>query len=342
MALISQRHRVTTLLPIDEASQVGSARRCVAELAAECRLSAEDAARAGLIVTEMASNLLRHARDGRLLLRLLSPSAGEQPSALEMIAIDAGPGMDSVEACLRDGYSTGGTAGTGFGAIRRMADDFDIVSQPGAGTSLLVRVRPRIVPSSGPALRIGLVCLPLRGEDACGDGWALRDEPQGGSLLVVDGLGHGILAEEAAEAARQAFMQLPVMSPADTLQLLHRRLAGTRGGAAAIAQIDRRERTLRYAGIGNIAGTLLQEEGRRGLPSHNGILGSVAGRMQGFEYGWSEGDMLVMHSDGLQTRWTLDGVPGATRRDPSLVAATLYRDFARGRDDVTVAAVSLR
>ena len=51
-----------------------------------------------------------------------------------------------------------------------------------------------------------------------------------------------------------------------------------------------------------------------------------------------KGSVMVLYSDGLQSRWTLDRYPGAAGRDPALMAAVLYRDFARGRDDVTVVA----
>jgi anti-sigma regulatory factor (Ser/Thr protein kinase) len=332
---------LTVQLPIDEASQVGGARRCVAQLAAGVALPAEASARAELVATEMCTNLLRHASQGRLLVRAV-PASGTHAAALELAAIDSGPGMASVEACLRDGYSTGGTAGTGLGAIRRLANTFDIVSQPERGSCVFARLSPRDAVRAPAALRVGAVCLPIPGEHECGDGWMWRPEPEGGSLMLVDGLGHGPQAREAAAAAEAAFAAMPIQPPAPTLQALHQRMSGTRGGAVAIAQIDRGTRMLRYAGIGNIGAALFQGEGRRGLPSHNGILGNLAGRIQGFEYAWTDADMLVMHSDGLQSRWTLDGVPGGMHRDPGLVAAALYRDYSRGRDDVTVAVVALR
>ena len=330
------REHVTTLLAVDESSQVGSARRCVAELTAQLGFSEETRARAGIIATELANNLLRHAREARLLVRIRAEDP--QPS-LEMLAVDAGPGMADPDRCLRDGYSTGGTAGQGLGAVQRLSQEFDLVSLEGAGTVVLSRIREPAVAAARAPLRLGVVCLPLPGEDECGDTWAWRDEPEGGSLLVFDGLGHGPLAASAARAAYEAFHAGPVQDPVETLQMLHHAVAGSRGGAAAVARIDRRAGRLRYAGIGNIGGVLLGQDARRGLASHNGIMGSVVGRPQGFEYDWAEGDMLVMHSDGIQSRWTLERTPGITTRDPALAAAVLYRDFARGRDDLTVAVV---
>lgn len=324
----------TVLVPLDDASQVGAARRCIAELSRVLGFGEQAAGRAAIVVTELATNLLRHARDGRILARALQ-DGGQR--ALEILAVDSGPGMADVERCLRDGISGGGTAGEGLGAVRRQADDFDIESQVGAGTVVLARVRE---PSGAmPALRLGAICLPMAGELACGDTWAWRPEADGGALLVFDGLGHGALAADAAHAARRAFEELPAASPVDTLQALQPRLSGTRGGAAAIARIDRRQGTLHFAGIGNIGATLLCADRRRGLPSHNGILGGTAGRVQGFDYPWAPGDRLVMHSDGVQSRWGVDAVPGIGHRDPAMVAGLLYRGFARGRDDLTVVVV---
>ena len=74
--------------------------------------------------------------------------------------------MSDVNRCLGDGYSTGGTAGTGLGAVRRMSVEFDIHSVPGEGTVVMSRVGPAPAPALAPsALRSG--------RNECGDGWAL-------------------------------------------------------------------------------------------------------------------------------------------------------------------------
>jgi hypothetical protein len=74
----------------------------------------------------------------------------------------------------------------------------------------------------------------------------------------------------------------------------------------------------------------------------NGTVGQGTLRVREFDYAWSPGSVLVMASDGLGTRWSLDDYPGLAARHPALVAAVLYRDHARGRDDVTVLAVRAR
>jgi serine phosphatase RsbU (regulator of sigma subunit) len=153
-------------------------------------------------------------------------------------------------------------------------------------------------------------------------------------ILVVDGLGHGADAQVAAARAVEIF-EIQRGTVSEGLESIHRALRATRGAAAAIADIDVPRRTLQYAGIGNISGAILGRDGTRNLVSHNGTLGHTVHRIQEFSYELPAGALLVMTSDGLKTRWTLDGYPGLLRRDPTVIAAILFRDFERGRDDAT-------
>jgi hypothetical protein len=109
----------------------------------------------------------------------------------------------------------------------------------------------------------------------------------------------------------------------------------------AAGLFDRAHGVLRYAGIGNISGSLLENGTSRGLLSHNGTAGAQARKIQEMEYPWPPNAILVMHSDGLQSRWQLDRYPGIAASHPGVIAGVLYRDFQRGRDDATVVVVSL-
>ena len=120
---------------------------------------------------------------------------------------------------------------------------------------------------------------------------------------------------------------------------MHAALRSTRGAAVAAVEIDIDGGTLRYAGVGNIAGAVLANGASRSMVSHNGTVGHEARHFQEFSCPFPPGAVLVMHSDGLASRWNLDPYPGLIARDPALIAGVLYRDFQRGRDDVTVLAV---
>jgi anti-sigma regulatory factor (Ser/Thr protein kinase) len=321
---------------VTEPSQVGEARRAAAALAARLGFGEEEAGKVALVVTEAATNLVKHANAGVILLRPLEQ--GGTPG-VEILALDKGPGMADVNRCLRDGFSSAGTPGTGLGAITRLAAFADIHSVPEKGTALLARLWSR-PPAEAAGLRVGAVCLPVSGEVVCGDAWAVAQDAGRALVLVADGLGHGPSAAAAAQEAVRVFRDNAGGAPAEILQAIHLALRSTRGAAAAVAAVDLAGGTLAYAGVGNISGMILEPQGGRSLVSHNGTLGHAARTFQEFAYPFAEHATLVMHSDGLLSRWALDAYPGLSRRDPALLAGVLYRDFRRGRDDVTVLAVS--
>jgi hypothetical protein len=188
----------------------------------------------------------------------------------------------------------------------------------------------------GTARRFGAVCLPKDGESECGDAWRLAcDAGERAALILIDGLGHGAHAANAARKAADSFTSQPFDTPGRQLERAHQALAATRGAAVACAAWSRTAE-LKYAGVGNIAGRVVAAHAARGLVSHNGTLGFQIWRVQQFDYPFVNGALLIMHSDGLSARWDLDSHPGLRERHPAVVAATLYRDHARARDDSTV------
>ena len=328
------RH-VSISVPVEEASGVAEARRLATKLAEALRFSESDIGRVALVVTEAATNIVQHAGRGEILLR---PFALGAPASLEVLALDKGPGMANVGEALRDGFSTGASSGHGLGAIARLSTSFEISSVPGKGTALLARIG-RVKPKrpAAPGLEWGVVCVPKRDEEVCGDAWAVTAGHVRNTILVVDGLGHGLHAFDAANQALGAFRAHVRERPESILSALHQALLGTRGAVAAVAEIGWDKRELRWAGAGNIAGTLVPVEGKSSsLVSHSGTVGHNITRFQEFTYSWPDAGLLILHSDGLSSRWALEPYPGLTRKDPSLVAGVLYRDFASRADDVVV------
>lgn len=331
---------MTRCIPVTDTTQVATARRGAVAVAQANSFDDADVGRVALVATELATNVVRHGRGGQLLLRMVEHDL-DVPT-LELLALDRGPGMHDVQMCLRDGYSSAGTAGTGFGAVQRQSDTFDVYSRPGKGTGVLAGLNPRrrAPASSGNPLRHGGISIPKTGEEVCGDGWAVSVQGPVVTAMVVDGLGHGPFAADAAGQAVRVFYQRRFASPAAALLAIHTGLRATRGAALGIACIDTERSRVVFAGIGNIAGTLISGGQSRRLVSLNGIVGHATQRIQEFVYPYSGADaLLILHSDGLETNWSLDPYPGLTARHPSLIAGILYRDFNRGgRDDVTVLA----
>jgi anti-sigma regulatory factor (Ser/Thr protein kinase) len=324
------------IFAITERSQVGEARRQIAAMTASAGLGDVPREKVALIINELGSNLVKHAGGGDLIARVLGADAG-----IEVLALDRGTGMADVEACFGDGYSTAGSPGTGLGAVRRLASLVDVYTARPGGTAIVARVTS--MDAAGPhrcGFEIGAVCAPLAGEEICGDGWAVA-AGEGGTctVLVTDGLGHGTGAADAAQAARRVFEARPDRLPGQQIASLHDGLLGTRGAAVAVARIDPRSGVLAFAGVGNIAGAIVNDGATRQLTSLNGTAGHVVHRITEFTYPWTQDALLILHTDGLGGRWDLERYPGLTRHHPSLVAGVLFRDWNRGRDDVTVVAI---
>lgn len=315
--------------PVDDQSRVAEIRRAAEKIAHEQELDDGLRANVSLVVTEICTNLLKHAQGGEVFISGLSDRSG---TGIEILAVDRGPGMNDLARCFVDGYSSANTSGTGLGAITRRSTEFDAYSQPGKGTVLVARIEsPRTA-----ATTVGAVLRPIRGEQISGDAWAFTKKDNTLVLIVADGLGHGVMAARASIEAISAFRRSKDQAPTALLQTIHLSARGTRGLAVAVAYIDCAASSVRYAGIGNISGVLIGGAKPVMMISHNGTAGYHSPRLQEFSYHLPEQALVIMHSDGLHTTWNIEDYPGLRHRDPSVIAGVLYRDAARDRDDVCV------
>ncbi|MFJ4716553.1 ATP-binding SpoIIE family protein phosphatase [Streptomyces sp. NPDC088785] len=328
----SARHEATAL-----ARRVGFAEGRVADVS--------------LAVTEIATNLVRHADDGAIALR---PSRIDGGVEVEILCLDTGPGIADVVGAVRDGHSSAGTLGIGLGAIERLADTFDVHSLPGRGTALLARFRAeRPRPGMRPAgawtdarpVSSGLT-RPISGETVCGDTWAVRavtpadgEGPGTLTVLMCDGLGHGPLAALVGERARQIFRETRADLPRDVVARLHEGLRGTRGAALAVAQVDLRAGQVSLCGIGNISAFVVDHSRRSALLSHPGIVGVQMPTARTYSAEMPPGSALVMHSDGLSQRWSPADFPGLLTRHPSVIAGQILNQAGLRRDDAGIVVV---
>ena len=313
---------------VHEPGHVGRARALAVEAAKRAGLTEDKVGRVALAASELAGNLVKHAVEGMLLAR-------HAPGRLDLVTVDRGPGMRDPRRCLVDGFSTAGSMGTGMGAVRRAADFFDLYSLRGKGTAVLARWLEGDV-EPGPA---GLV-LPAPGESACGDGWRVRDDGRTMTAVLVDGSGHGEAAEAAAASALRVVDESPLLPPLDLLEQMRRRIAQTRGAAVAIVRIDRDTGLLRFAGMGNIV-VRVHEPGAEHsvqLVSSPGIVGHRAQRHRPVETlrQWTTETMVIMNTDGISQRWSLDDWPGVRAADPLLLGALILWQANRLRDDAGV------
>lgn len=316
---------------VEEASSASAVRRAAERLAAALAMPEKRVADLSIVAAEAAGNLVKHADQGTILVRAVRTT---EQAGVELIVVDSGPGMADVQRAIGDGHSTAGTLGIGLGAILRQASRWDLHSVPGKGTVLAVQVWPAEVPE--PEWAAGLT-RPLTGETVSGDAYAVREIADRRQILVCDGLGHGGLAAAAAQEAVRAFRKAPPGPPAVLVEALHRALGHTRGAALAVAELDSAAGLVRYAGLGNISGTVFGVDGtRRGMISMPGIAGHQRRQVREYDYPLAPDALVVMHTDGVVDRWTPAGYPGLFTRSPEVIAATVLRDAGTRRDDAGV------
>jgi anti-sigma regulatory factor (Ser/Thr protein kinase) len=328
---------LTRIIPIGptDLSQAGSARRQALSLAAAMEFDELRQGQLAIIVTEAARNIAAHAGQGEI---LLSAWTGGKKAGIDMLALDKGKGIDDVTAALRDGYSTAGTPGNGLGAMLRLAGTFQVYSSPVSGTAIFARVlrTAHDVEKEPHAYKMAAISVPIAGESVCGDAWSAEHAPGRSVYVVADGLGHGPLAAEAAAEAVRIFHLAFAYAPDRILSDIHGALAKTRGAAVSVAEILHDKQVVNYAGAGNIVAAICSGGKTRSLVSMNGTVGHTVGKIQQFSYPWPANSALIMHSDGLATRWNVEHYPGLASRHPALLAGVLFRDFCRQRDDATI------
>ncbi len=326
-------------LHVQDASDSGMARRLVISLCRELDFNEVRTGETALLVTELATNLVKHTAGagGDL---VFCPLAEGGNTGIDILSLDQGPGITNISESLRDGHSTTGSLGGGLGSIRRLSSVFDIFSVPGQGTAVLSRLwkdlpnKSSLPPVS--LLAVGAVCLPVLGEQACGDAWAMKAGCDRILFMLADGLGHGPDAATAANLAVAIFEKYAPRSPEVMLSLIHKGLQSTRGAAVSVVEVDVNEHLVRYAGVGNLSGLIITGDTSRQMVSNNGTAGVEARTIHVFTYPWTNNALLILHSDGIATHWSLADYPGLALKHPSLIAGVLFRDHQRLRDDSTI------
>lgn len=316
---------------IDHHSAVHLAAETARSVARACGLPGALPDQAAVLASELASNIDKHAVDGVLYVQPLPLGGG-----LEIVAADRGPGMPEIARCLTDGYTTTGTLGAGLGAVSRIATDLAISSQAETGTLVCARLA---LPHERAAARqaVGLVCLPATDEEQCGDAAAVVDAGGRRTAVVVDGLGHGPGAADAARAAVRAFHAGAERPLPELMTALHRALRHTRGAAVALLRLcaDRVE----YCGIGNVRLVALSPEGvHHRLTGRPGLVGWRMPEPHTHAFASTGATTAVLHTDGVDMRWAHTPPHHLLRLPPPLVAAAVTRAHHRNRDDATVLA----
>ncbi|WP_097886510.1 SpoIIE family protein phosphatase [Streptomyces sp. st140] len=321
----------TVRIRIDHHSAVQSAADAARALSERSGLAGSLPDQAAVLASELAGNLNKHATSGSVYIQPLLGGTG-----IEIIAVDRGPGIDDLSRALTDGYSTTATLGAGLGAIRRIATDFTIRTEPGTGTLAGARL-------TDPDDRhhahqdLGSICLPLEGEQFCGDACASADTAHSRTAVVVDGLGHGRQAWEAAQAALRVFHRAPDRPLDDMLTAIHRGLRHTRGAAVGVIRLHRHQ--TEYCGIGNVrASAITHQNISQWVTGQPGVVGWNMPTPRTHTMPHEPGSTVVLYSDGINPRWAAAPSRFLLCLPPSLLPAAIAHTQRSTRDDATLLA----
>lgn len=325
--------RYPQFINITEGSQVAAARRVIAELSKFLGFDEEQRANLAISITEAGTNLIKHTqgKGGEIIIfaRKELGSVG-----IEFIALDNGPGIANIDLALTDWYSTTETSGTGLGAIKRLMDEFYIYSYPNKGTVVMARMWL----NSGPVLpkiEYSVINKPKTYEEVSGDNWAIKLDIDPIKALVIDGIGHGQDAAIPADRAVDIF--LSYKAPLDKLvAIMDINLRKTRGAVLSMVELFPDQEEINFIGIGNIFNRIITKDNTITLLTLYGTVGYILPTLETRMYKWPSRSLFIMHSDGLQTRWNFTDYPCLINAHPSIIAAVLYRDYNRGRDDIVV------
>jgi len=320
----------------DDRSYFSLLKRDINRKAADAGFGLKKLGELDIIVAEMTSNLLKHAERGELLVCI----AGEKNHEyIELICIDNGPGISDLDKVMVDGMSTKGTLGNGLGSIKRLSDYFDIYSLKDWGTILLCRIFKNSVSEKESSKRVIIRSLVVAkpGEIVSGDGNIYKITPDYFKILVADGLGHGIHANDAFIAAAAAFKICPYHDPVEIIKFIHESIKKTRGVVGTVAVYDFKNKVWNLAGVGNINTGMMNYQMVRNSMSYNGIIGhNIPNTMKSLVVASLDFQQMIFCSDGLKTRWDSSKYLGINKCDLTIFAAALYKDYARKTDDMSI------
>lgn len=322
-------------IAITDRSSAGEVRRTAVAAAQALGFDEQRRSDIGIVATEAANNVVLHGGGGEF---LVCPFQRGSQAWLDLLALDTGSGIRDVAQAVEDGYSTIGTTGQGLGAMQRLSDSSSLYSLPQRGTAFWSQFQ-KDPKQSGRSY--GAVNIAMKGETRCGDAILVLPGMTRSLYMVVDGLGHGAQAAEAADEAVLTVQGCAQEPAAEIITRTHDALKKTRGAAMSVAIVEHEKKLITYSGIGNVSGSIVSGTSSRSMISQNGTLGAILPRVHEYTYPFQDRSFLVMYSDGLNTKCSTVGFPGLLSRPAQLIAGVLYRDFSRRRDDATVLLASL-
>jgi len=294
-----------------------------------------------LAVSELASNLLKHAQRGTL---LLLPLLEGERAGIQVESQDSGPGIRDVNQSVVDGFSTAGSLGYGLGTVNRLMDDLEITSQVSApsGTTITCKrfVRTPVQGGLPVPLEFGVASRAHPLMEVNGDTFVLKQWETSALVGIIDGLGHGPKAQDAALTARR-YVETHYDQPLDSIfRGADRACRATRGVVMALAHFDWKAGlsniSLTFASIGNIEVRVIGKREAMNFVIRRGIVGVNAPTPTVTAHRWEPDYTLVLHSDGVSSAWRATDFPELARVSTKEAAQRLLMRWGKDLDDATV------
>lgn len=322
---------------IDDRSLIAFIKREIHNLALQLGFTPHRAAETDIIVAELTSNLIKYANGGELLYRSHLDNGYNE---IEIYCLDKGVGFENVSKIMNDGYSTSNTLGHGLGSIKRLSNEFQIYSMKNWGCVQYVRICEKSeieLPPVKSGISYDAIAVNYPGEKTCGDGYHIKHSNRGFQIFVGDGLGHGESAAEAVQNAIKIFKQSVESEPAEIIRDIHSRVKKTRGLVGTIASVDYKSETWNICGVGNINTRIYNGLENKTYTPYNGIIGhNIPRTLNSTIVPYRKHQIIIMHSDGLRTRWNLNDMNSILKQSSSIIASAIYKENVRGTDDATI------
>lgn len=125
-----------SVLPINSDTDIVAARQRGREVASLLGFTQTDATLIATAISELARNIVTYAKQGEIVIR--NVQLGDR-MGIVVVARDNGPGIANISQAMQDGFSTSGSLGLGLPGVKRLMDEFDIVSDPKSGTTVTIK-----------------------------------------------------------------------------------------------------------------------------------------------------------------------------------------------------------
>lgn len=323
-------------------SGVSEARRLAKAMAIEIGFDIKESEEIAIAVSELASNLVKHAQSGHL---ILTPLEDGGRLGIKIESQDAGPGIPDVDQAITDGFSTTGSLGYGLGSINRLMDEFEIRTSTSGKTGTYItclRWRREHIQKAGVCpLSFGVATRAYQKMELNGDAFVVKQGNGFTLTALIDGLGHGQFANRAALAARQYIVNHFDQPLEAIFRGVGRACRATRGVVLALARFDWAAETIKltFASIGNIEARAFGSLVPTNFIVRRGVIGLNAPNPVVTEHCWDPDCVLVLFSDGLQSRWRWNDFPELAEAPAPHAAQRLLQALAKDNDDATVIVV---